>query len=533
MRGWLWTGGLAWVMACSSFHGEEPSTGSNGPVDAGVDGAGPGPVTGSQGDYGLSITPVPGTISFLPGQTATAKITIVRGAKQTAEVRLTVNGLPAGFAPVGVTIPGDASTADLPIVVPATPTPGALNTQILATAVTTDPSTAASAVTSLQALVHGKPGDPDLTFGTSGQATSLLASVVQLLSAPDGSLFVIGSQTSGPGPIAAVSHLTADGKADAGYGNAGAGTIASISATAGALQKDGKVVIVGAGPSTAAMARLDARGKPDLGFTAQDIGTGAGSVGTAGLAGTNAKNYGVAVRDSDGAIFVVFKSSLPDSYSPWLGQLRFDSNGALHTAYGSGGGVQHLKGATFSGVLVRNRAASPSLGAVTVVGFERGNDLGFTQQTGDDAPDPAAGTQPKHPAGSVPSLYGPDSNGLVELADGSIVAAVNNQVDGSSFFLRKLDPFGDPPATTFGVAGVAGKFGAAPALGMAAQPDGKLLVLTTQGVLHRFSEDGTVDTGFGSGGSISLPANPYPAAVVAGADRIIVGANGTLTSFWQ
>ena len=525
------------LVACSDVNAAGPAPASD--VDAGgasADASDDRGMTGQQ-DYTLSMVPIP-RLSLLPGQTATVKLTVARGATQQADIRLSLSGLPSEFAPpADVIIPGGSSTGTLSIVVPATPTPGAVTARVTATAVTTDPNAAASTTVSLKAVVHGKAGDPDTTFGTNG-TTDVVAGggsfILQLLSAPDGSIYTLRA-TVPPSPGAAVSHLLPDGKLDTNYGSAGEGKIAVTLTHRAAVQKDGKVVIVGGGGGAGGtIGRLDAKGKPEAGFTSEDLGPGAGSVGTGGLGGTNGGNGFVAVRDSDGAIFVTFGDL--DGNVGWIGQLRFDRTGVLHTAYGTGGGVRHLSGAN-TGLLVRNNPASHSLGAVALTVIVDPNTLGFTQQTGDDGVDPAAGAQPK--TASVPfNVIG--AGGLVELSDDSVVTLIN-EVD--KFYLRKLDPVGNAPATTFGTAGLAGPFGESMerAINIKAQPDGKLLILMRTGRVLRFNGDGTADTGFGSGGSISISSNTSypPIALAADADRILVGylnaggTAGTVASFWQ
>ena len=531
MRGWTCAGAFVALVACSDSN-PAPGAGAGG-TDGGVDASGRGPVLPGQPDLSLAIAPIARTLSLLPGQMTTVKVTLTGGASQLSDIRITVSGLPSDFTPPELTIPRNASTGDLQIVVPAAPTPGAVKAQIVAT--TADP--VVTAQTPLDGLVHGKAGDPDATFGMNGKTTDLLTSpaarVVKLVSAPDGSFFALGET----GAAVAASHLTNDGKRDASYGS---GTLALGSVGGAALQKDGKMVVVGSSAVGAAIGRFDATGKAENGFTAQLAGTGASSTGTGGLSGSNDRNVSVGVRDSDGAIFVAFDND--DSGTAKVGQLRFESNGLLHVAYGAGGGVRHINGFS-NGLLVRNDPASPSLGAVTVASVGQGF-YAFTQQTGDDAADPKAGTQPHTTSVTFLTTRGlyPRPLGLVELPDGSTVMPID---DDGSFYLRKFDPIGNAPATTFGTGGLAGpfSFGSSLASGIVAQPDGKLLVMALGGLtatIFRFMPGGTIDTGFGSGGSITFAFNNnYPPSFVAGADRIIVSyvdsstTASTLASYWQ
>ena len=532
MRSWISAGAFLALVACSDSNPAAPGGGAGG-GDAGLDASDGGPTVPGQPDTRLSIAPVAGTLSLLPGQTATVKVTLTRGADQASAVKITVTGLPSGFTPPELTIPGNASTGDLSIVVPATPTPGAVKAQIVATSA----APVVSAQTPLSALVHGKPGDPDTTFGTNGKSTDVLTSpparVSKLVSAPDGSFYALGET----GSVVAASHLASDGKRDAAYGG---GTLALGVVGGAAVQKDGKLVVVGTSTGGGAIGRFDATGKPENGFTAQVSGTGTNVTGTGGLTGSNTINTSVGIRDSDGAIFVAFDND--DSGTAKVGQLRFETNGLLHVAYGAGGGVRHINGFA-NGLIVRNNPASPSLGSVTVASVGQGF-YAFTQQTGDDATDAKAGTQPRTTSTAFLTTRGLYARplGLVELPDGSTVMPID---DDGSFYLRKFDPVGNAPATTFGTGGLAGpfSFGSSLASGIVAQPDGKLLVMALgglMGTIFRFLPDGTIDTGFGSGGSITFAFNNnYPPSFVAGADRIIVSyvdsttTTSTLASFWQ
>ena len=210
---------------------------------------------------------------------------------------------------------------------------------------------------------------------------------------------------------------------------------------------------------------------------------------------------------------------------------RYRANGTLDPGFGSGGKV-HL--GDFTGTdaddAVNALAIQPSNGRIVAGGFG-GSDWALARFRHDGTLDPSFGTGGKvtgPPAGQV--------RGLAVQADGKLVAAGNA---GSDWAVARYNPNGTPD-TTFGTGGVVTTgFGDlfAEAHAVAIQGDGKIVAAGHTGsaafALARYNADGTLDAGFGTGGTVTTAFggffNEADALVIQG-DGKLVAAGSNLAS---
>lgn len=304
-------------------------------------------------------------------------------------------------------------------------------------------------------------GGLDAAFGAGGVAAGVVmgaATPSALLVQPDGRILVAGAVDSGFDTPAVVARYLADGQLDPGFGTGGIVTIEGddLRAYAGALalQPDGKIVVAG----------------------------------------------GMYVRDGLGGGFTE------------LMVVRLNANGTVDGSFGSGGRRLVLAADAASGVAVdaNNRivVACPLDGQFGVYRFTPGGAL-----------DPTFGGYgwAQTPVGTAafPSA-------LLLQPDGRIVVAGTSTYGfGDNFTLARYEDNGTLDAG-FGSGGIVVRdliLGTDRAYALARQADGRLLVggtLTTvafsegyflpdpQFALAAFLPDGAIDTGYGSGGLVTL-----------------------------
>ncbi|HEX4795100.1 MAG TPA: SdrD B-like domain-containing protein [Humisphaera sp.] len=198
-------------------------------------------------------------------------------------------------------------------------------------------------------------GSVDTTFGTAGTASvavGVFSQATAIALQSDGRIVVAGTTDVGLGTTDtkghtsnqdfAVARLNSNGTIDTSFNTTGSITIdfnANQDSVAGVrIQSDGKIVVAGsadAGPgddtSLFAVARLNSNGTLDTTF-----GTG-GKVTTDIDTGTD-NGYGVRL-DSSGRIVVAGTSSAAGSTVQMISMVRYKTNGALDTTFGTGGKV--------------------------------------------------------------------------------------------------------------------------------------------------------------------------------------------------
>lgn len=344
LRAWKWlcpticAGALVLAGGCGSVtaHPDAQAAGpdaTSGAPDAGPDAsAGPGFTLSTASNVDLRVPNV------IP-----VTVTVHRSGGFTGNVVVQATGLPPGATANPITITSANTQGMLQIATKdATPTD-------TATATLDGTSGSLMNTTSFHVLVLGAAGTRDVTFGTSGtttlpsiESTMFWPSVMVL---PDQSIVVTGAafDSSGNGTLVA-AHLHADGTLDTSFGTSGNG-IATVDATSlnltgvgggwGALQSDGKIIIVGSAdstssgnPDTIVIARLTDTGRVDL-LTSENASA---------LSASNVEVTGVAVDSSDHIVVSGDEGSGTSSATSSM-VARFGPNGVLDTSFNSAGFV--------------------------------------------------------------------------------------------------------------------------------------------------------------------------------------------------
>ena len=428
-------------------------------------------------------------------------------------------------------------------------------------------------------------GVPDLGFGDGGVVRTWLDEGKQVALQADGRILVGGALNGGQWDMG-VMRYHADGKIDTSFG---AGGLAIVNFGADdrlcglALQSDGKIVLAGTTGTNPtkyiALARLLPDGSLDSSF-----GTGGLSI-TATVSSTNA-----AALDSAGRIVVTAGVSGMAAY-------RYLANGALDTTFGSGGlsavalsgsgsvasvAVQSdgrivLAGNTYdsstntiSGAITRlteGGAIDGSLGAVTAsIGSYCAFQAVLVQGDGKIVAAGAANSGSGTPVGFALARYlsngaldtGFDGDGKVTTAfasrpgssaaamiwdgaTGELVAAGYVPSDDAGNDLALVRYLGNGSLDTgFGSGGmvasnVAGS-GQDDARAMVRQSDGKLLVVGSNNSsfgVARYLSDGQLDVSFGAGGRVSTPftqAHAYDVAVQGDGKIVVAGISPSAAS---
>jgi uncharacterized delta-60 repeat protein len=357
------------------------------------------------------------------------------------------------------------------------------------------------------------PGALDASFGSGGTVTTAIGGQAAALAVAlqhDGKIVA-----AGPGffnTVFALARYRANGSLDASFGSAGTVTT-NISPGedkpyAIALQGDGKIVVAGSSQygdqHMIALARYKPNGTLDARF-----GNG-GTVTTAIGVGHQDYAYAVVVQ-ADGKIVVAGSSS---SISQDLFALaRYNANGTIDTSFGSGGTVTTAVGL---GDVAYALAIQPD-GKIVVAGSSWNNTqsrFALARYNSDGTLDTSFGS-----GGTITTAIGihyDRAQSLVLQPDGKIVVAgfsLNDQ-GRALFALARYDTNGtlDPAFGSGGtVTTTIGTYWAL-ALGLARQVNGKLVAAgwdypnsttDTAFALARYNPDGTLDSAFGSGGTVT------------------------------
>src|SRR5256885_15463207 len=302
------------------------------------------------------------------------------------------------------------------------------------------------------------PGNLNTNFATGGKVTTDIANSDDVAQAmvvqPDGQIIIAGYAIVNHSYDFALARYATNGSLDTAFGNGGHITTDFFNGSdfgrAVALQSDGKIIVVGTaslanGNNNLALARYNADGTLDSSF-----GTG-GRVATAAL-GSNSSAAAVMVL-ANGQIIVAGASNVGGAGSDFA-VASFNSTGGLDSGFGTGGiAIVNIAG---SGDYATG-AALQSDGKIVVCGYTGG------------------------PATEDIAIARFNSNGSVD--------------------------------TTFGSAGIIVKDfagGGDQAEGVAIQTDGKIVIAghatnsshTLDFALMRYQSNGTLDSSFGSGGSV-------------------------------
>lgn len=361
--------------------------------------------------------------------------------------------------------------------------------------------------------------------GATGVASNATAET--LLVQPDGRILVAGGAvfTSPTQLDIYVARRLPDGRPDTTFDGDGiavfglTGANANESAYGAALQSDGAIVVSGfryVAPTWSILtARLTADGALDPTFG----GSGVVTTTPSSLGGHQAD--AVAVQ-ADGKLLVAGRL-FGTSGKIEAAVLRYNPDGTPDTGF-SGDGIAAFALSATSGGRFSDVAIQPD-GRIVLAGwhFENArNTLVIARLNSDGTPDASFAGGGFSAVAPYPSTIGSFKGGLtphsvVLQPDGRILVGAVTEPDGLTgrFGVLRFNADGSLDAS-FGAAGLATVqppwFAPAPSAEMILQPDGKIVVggygyadiggVTSQDwIVSRLNADGSVDTGFGTGGS--------------------------------
>ncbi len=353
---------------------------------------------------------------------------------------------------------------------------------------------------------HGKDGDSDTSFGTGGKAITAIGSgddgamsvAIQL----DGKIVVAGTSDNGSNYDIAVVRYNINGSLDTAFGSGGKVTTAigngDDTASSLAIQADGKIVVAGRSYNGSNNDIALIRYNSN-GSLDTAFGTG-GKVTTAIGYGIDLA-YAVAIQ-TDGKIVVAGGSN--NASNEDFALVRYNSNGSLDTTFGTGGKVTTAIG---NGDDEASGLAIQADGKIVVVGgFKNGSNWNsvLARYNSNGSMDTTFGT-----GGKVTAAIGNGgdfANAVAIQPDGKIVAAgYSNNGSNDDIALLRINSNGSPD-TTFGTGGkvltpvsVNGNDGA---FAMRLQPDGKIVVTGYSGYIENVSKQNIPVVRYNSNGSL-------------------------------
>lgn len=368
----------------------------------------------------------------------------------------------------------------------------------------------------------GQSGILDPSFGSGGKTfTNFTGTDIPTSIAIQGNnkLIVAGYSTGLTGYNSfSLCRYNVNGNIDTGFGAAGK-VITNIGvndyANAVVLQSDGKIVVSGSsakvdGNSTFGLARYNTNGSLDVSF-------GNGGKQTTSMGVFNSAN--AMVMQADGKIILAGVSE--DSYRvQYFAIARYNSNGQLDNNFGTGGilttAIQN--NAHAYAVLVQDD------GKIVAAGTSRNSNnnrsFALVRYNADGTLDANFGTD-----GKQTSAFGnnDEASGIVLQTDGKILVtgSSTNSSYVASFGLIRFNTNGRPDSS-FGTAGklITSFGGTDNANAITLQKDGKIVVAgTTQDAVYntsfalaRYNINGSLDAGFGNGGTAAYRLTPASGA---------------------
>jgi uncharacterized delta-60 repeat protein len=351
------------------------------------------------------------------------------------------------------------------------------------------------------------PGDLDSTFGVGGKLTLNFGGgdrVSHMAITPDGRIVVVGfTDAVGSGDYA-VARFNSNGTPDTSFNSTGKvtlGTQAGVSDVGGgvAVLPNEQVVVTGSGRSSIDFVteRLNANGSVDGSF--------AGGAGTSVVDFGGDDNANDMVRQTDGKFVMVGSTNVTGLD---FAVARLNADGTLDTSF-SGDGKLTMD---FGGIDAAHAVALAPGGKIVVAGTGADGSMAVTRLNANGTVDPtfAPGT-----SGQVLVTFGGSddvANSVAVQPDGKIVLAGSTGAVGSGdFAVARLNADGSLDTSFSGDGKLTLGYAAADeaALGVVVQQNGKIVVLGDGDVnkdfaLTRLQADGSIDTGFGSGGTVGV-----------------------------
>src|SRR6476646_6097202 len=371
-----------------------------------------------------------------------------------------------------------------------------------------------------QATADSTPGSLDPTFGNGGKVLTPGGGASDAIMQPNGDIVV----STGSG----VARFLPTGQLDTAFGSGGtasAGFVGGEGGTGVALQPDGKIIWVGSqntpgfpafGTFSFAVARFTANGTLDTSF-----GTGGQtSVEFFAPPMQGAQEFARAVLvQPDGKILVAGSARQGQiRFAPIQGALaRFNADGTLDTSFGTGGKV----------------LSSSLPNGITALGLDAAGNI-FTLPIRAEFSPSGQADAAVTPAAITASSTGGSSaflpSGQFVLANGFSVARHDDDIQVQRFNADGSLASASPAFDYSGAAGLDQAIDGAGAV--AVQANGQAVVggahflSTSPFGLARVNPDGTLDTGFGSGGVLTTTFNGNEAveAVLIQPDGKIIAA---------
>ncbi|MCE5211031.1 MAG: Ig-like domain-containing protein [Deltaproteobacteria bacterium] len=381
---------------------------------------------------------------------------------------------------------------------------------------TTITATSGSISGSTTLTVVGPPGSLDTTFGTDGIVTTPVGSGDDIANAlgiqSDGKIVVAGTAYNGSDYDFAAVRYNSDGSRDSTFDTDGIVTTpigsSDDSANALGIQSDGKIVIAGSTYNGSdydfAVVRYNSNGTLDTTF-------GTGGIVTTPIGSSDDSAYALGIQ-SDGKIVVAGYTYNGSDYD--FAVVRYNSDGSLDSTFDTDGIVTTLIGSTYD---LPNALGIQSDGKIVVAGstFNGSNDdFAVVRYYSNGTLDATFGT-----GGIVTTSIGSSDDIAhalgIQQSDGKIVIA-GSTFNGSkyNFAVVRCNSNGTLD-TTFGTGGiVTTSIGSSDdiAYALSIQSDGKIVAAgyTYNGsdydfAIARYNLNGTLDTTFGTGGTVTTP----------------------------
>jgi len=408
--------------------------------------------------------------------------------------------------------------------------------------------------TSVETAAPPPPGTLDSTFGTGGTVITPIgksASASGVVLQPDGKIVVAGSMGDDSlQSTFALVRYNADGSLDLGFGSEGKVTVPSLSVTYAfaqgvALQPDGKIIMAGhnggssfAVDANCVLVRFNTDGSLDASFGAGGVVLSKPAHGDASTCAGPAILPGGKIAVAVGEVSSVF-----GGYGA-IGAMQFNADGTRDSAFGVGG--EAIAPVSLCCGSAASIAVRPD-GKIIVGGGAHGvlvfglppSAYVLARFTAAGTIDPAFGSNGVVSWDSPDSFPFPEVGALVLQPDSKIVAI------GGHVWRFLADGTID---SGFGTAVTA----SIPGTGGALQWNGKIVVAGREGdgtapstgfALWRLGPDGVPDPGFGTGGSVVTPIGtgiasggavaiqPDGRIVVAGASSPALVPNGPYINF--
>ena len=386
------------------------------------------------------------------------------------------------------------------------------------------------------------PGALDPSFGSGGLVTTAVANRDTVLQAvalqSDGKIVAAGwlrqNDAGWPEPMNfVVARYNSDGTLDPTFGSGGLAVVtvgSSSAANAVAIQPDGKIVVAGFTADTwsFALARLNSDGTLDSTF-------GAGGKVITAASGLNTQIYDLAIQP-DGKIVAAGGNRDAGAARNFL-VARYLANGTLDATFGSSGLAYTYFfgwGGIGQGVVVQPDGKIVEIGEAASATYPF-NSLGVVRFDSDGTLDSTFGSGGKVATGFEGGAAGTD---IALQPDGKLVGVgwARTNYGQAGFGLARFNTDGTLDSS-FGTGGTVWTNFGQWARSVALRDDGKIVAAgyalppnyVSTFALAQYNSDGSLDTSFGTGGTVTTPFTQGSAMVnglaIQSDGKIVAGGN--------